>query len=70
MRLLAEQLIPYLAWELSRSEILTWQPGEFVSGAAADHFLAQLGHRVRALQERGEGFKIAIIPTSSLPRPS
>ncbi|HEY0171159.1 MAG TPA: hypothetical protein VGB98_09050 [Pyrinomonadaceae bacterium] len=66
-RHLAEILVPHLAWDLSRSEVFTFDVNENVSGTAQEMLISQVVQSLRAKAARGERFAVAIIPKSSAP---
>lgn len=63
-RQLANDLIPHLAWDLSRSDVYSFTPSPTTSAAAVEVFLQQVMSQLRYKIHCGEGFKVAIIPDS------
>jgi hypothetical protein len=63
-RQLAEMLIPYLAWDLSRAQIWVFNPAT-MSATANEVTIHQIDTVMRAKVTSGEGFRIAIIPTTT-----
>lgn len=63
-RELAKLLLPHLAWDLGRVEVMTFEHRPDVSAAAAAMFIEQVTATLRAKAMRGETFTVAIIPSA------
>lgn len=61
-RELAKMLAPHLAWDLSRSEMFSYEPNDTVSGAACQILIDQVVIRMRRKMYDAEAFTVAIIP--------
>lgn len=62
-RQLAEMLVPHLAWDLSRAEVWAFNPAT-MSAAANEVAIHQIDTVIRAKAMSGQGFRVAIIPTT------
>lgn len=62
-RQLAEMLVPHLAWDLSRAEVWAFDSG--LTATAIEVMIHQIDATLRSKAMHGQGFRIAIIPTTT-----
>lgn len=62
-RELAKVLAPHLAWDLSRSEIFTYEHSSTASSTAGMMFVEQIALLIRSKMYKEQSFTVAIIPS-------
>jgi hypothetical protein len=67
-RELAKLLVPHLAWDLTRAEVMTFESRPDMSGVGGAMFVDQVAMLLRSKIVAGETFTVAIIPSTDGPR--